>query len=46
MKNHNKKNQKANVQVKNKVTTSDPKSKNMQHKKKFHMKHYVVITSK
>jgi hypothetical protein len=34
------------VQIKSKVTTNDLEIKNMEHKKKFHMKHYAPITSK
>ncbi len=34
------------MQIKSKVTTSDLESKKMQHKKKFHMKHYAPITFK
>jgi hypothetical protein len=39
-------NQKASVQVKTKVTTSNPKSENIERKKKFHMKHYDNIEIK
>ncbi len=34
------------MQVKTKVTTSNPKSENIQQKKKFHMKHYDNIEIK